>query len=222
MKKLREKIEALGYDFKKEILIFCIGIAGFFAGFALIYIFSQRIIFALISLLFLIVFAYFYLTKYDRALRKIEEKEEEEFIHLFSYFGIFVNNGFNVYNSLEKIKEFASSEVKKKIEGLLKEIDEDKTVTPFVNFSKYFSSIQIKEVMIAIYQMIDEGEGGTYIRQYEHIFSKLRDEKHHQYRETKLNKVKNMSMFPLLGSGVIMFGLIMLISQITEVSVNGL
>lgn len=222
MKKLREKIEELGYDFKKEILIFCIGIAGFLAGFALIYIFSQRIIFALISLLFLIVFAYFYLTKYDRALRKIEEKEEEEFIHLFSYFGIFVNNGFNVYNSLEKIKEFASSEVKKKIEGLLKEIDEDKTVTPFVNFSKYFSSIQIKEVMIAIYQMIDEGEGGTYIRQYEHIFSKLRDEKHHQYRETKLNKVKNMGMFPLLGSGVIMFGLIMLISQITEVSVNGL
>ncbi|MDY6431052.1 MAG: hypothetical protein SPL00_04620 [Bacilli bacterium] len=222
MKKLREKIEALGYDFKKEILIFCIGIAGFLVGFALIYIFSQRIIFALISLLFLIVFAYFYLTKYDRALRKIEEKEEEEFIHLFSYFGIFVNNGFNVYNSLEKIKEFASSEVKKKIEGLLKEIDEDKTVTPFVNFSKYFSSIQIKEVMIAIYQMIDEGEGGTYIRQYEHIFSKLRDEKHHQYRETKLNKVKNMGMFPLLGSGVIMFGLIMLISQITEVSVNGL
>ena len=58
MKKLREKIEALGYDFKKEILIFCIGIAGFLAGFALIYIFSQRIIFALISLLFLIVFAF--------------------------------------------------------------------------------------------------------------------------------------------------------------------
>ena len=47
--------------------------------------------------------------------------------------------------------------MKEKIEIFLKEIDDDKTVQPFINFARKFSLLIIESIMISIYQMVDEG-----------------------------------------------------------------
>ena len=83
-------------------------------------------------------------------------------------------------------------------------IDEDKTVAPFLAFAKPFEDIAVTETMISIYQMVDEGAGGPYVRRFEHIFAKLSDDKYAKKRESKLSFLQTLGFLPLAGSGIAM------------------
>lgn len=222
MMNLKNKIELLGLNYKKEVVIFILGVLVISAFFPAIYFYSNNPLFLLIPSIVLILFIFLFLGRYDMYLKAINQHKEEEFIHLFTYFGIFIGNGFNVYNSLQKIKEFASDELEQNIGQLILDIDNDKSVTPYIKFSKNFKSLQIKEVMLSIYQMVDEGEGGPYIVQYSHLFGKLSDEKYANKRVKRIEKLRNMSIFPLIGSAVTLLGLTLLISNLTGGTLNGL
>ena len=205
MKTLKENMLLLGKNFKKEIIFFFVGVIVIALTVIPIYLYRGISFFLAIPLFLLIFYTYFYFNRYSSGVRKIYENRMEEFIRLFTYLGIYIKDGFNVFHALESILSFASPSFRPLLETLLKEIEEDKTVTPFVNFSKNFLDISVKEVMISIYQMIDEGQGGAYIAQFQHLFGKLSDEKHLFLKQKKIDSLNRMSILPLLGSGVTMF-----------------
>ncbi|HBS10712.1 MAG TPA: hypothetical protein DEA28_03205, partial [Firmicutes bacterium] len=57
-----------------------------------------------------------------------------------------------------------------KLIELLDNIDNDKTIKPFITFANYFNDKKIEEVMIAIYEMVNEGNNENYINQFVSIF----------------------------------------------------
>ena len=159
-------------------------------------------------------FAAFFFTRYAAALRKRLERLRGEFVSLFTFFAIYINDGFNVYNSLQNILPYASADMKPLLEELLQGIDSDKSVTPFVRFASGFEDIAIKEVMMAAYQMVDEGSGGAYIAQFRHLFGKLSDSRHEKSRKSKLDRLQTLSFLPLAGSGLAMLTLTLCIVEI--------
>ena len=141
---------------------------------------------------------------------------------MFTFFGIYINDGFNVYNALEEIRKYASLRFLPLLEMLLEEIEADKSVKPFVHFASHFKNLQIKEVMVSIYQMVDEGGGGAYIAQFQHLFGKLSDYRHEAETSRKLGALENLSFLPLAGSGVAMVVLLMGIMEIMGGVMGGL
>ena len=205
MSQLKQNMQMLGKNYSKEmmwyaiisILILCIDIPIYFI---------RGVNFLLaIPLFLLIFFSYIYFSRYSSAVKKIYEDRMEEFIRLFTYLGIYINDGFNVFRALESIQSFSSESFLPLLKKLVQEIEEDKTVTPFVNFSLNFQDISVKEVMISIYQMVDEGQGGAYITQFQHLFGKLSDEKHAALKQKRIDGLSKLSLLPLIGSGITMF-----------------
>ncbi|MCI1244439.1 MAG: hypothetical protein LKG11_00555 [Bacilli bacterium] len=127
---------------------------------------------------------------------------EEEFVSVFAFFGIYVENGCTVYGALGEIARFASPEMERRLNDLLRDIDDDKTVAPFVAFASKFSNLLLKEVMVAVYRMVDEGASPTALRQYQALFSSLADEKRSAAKERYLRELSGVSFLPLLASGL--------------------
>ena len=214
MSRLKEDMTYCGTSLKKESLWFFLYSLPFLAAEAGFYVWKGISFLLLFPVLGYLGFAFFFFTRYGAMRRKRIEELGNEFVHLFSFFAIYINDGFNVYNALENILPFASDTMRKLLQALLKGIDEDKSVTPFVTFASKLEDIAIKEVMMSAYQMIDEGSGGAYIAQFQHLFGKLSDARHEKERKTRLERLQSLSFLPLAGSGLAMLTLTLCIVEI--------
>ena len=93
--------------------------------------------------------------------------------------------------------------MKDKIETLLKEIDNDKSVQPFVNFANNFEQLSSHSLLLSIYQMVDQGESSQQLAQFDVIFDEIARNRQKEMKEQKEKSLGNMSTFPLIGAGAI-------------------
>lgn len=220
MKKIIKQINQLGLSLKKEIIKFSVSNFIILAAFIAAGIFEKKQIFFGIGPGFAVVFSLFYVTRYESAINKINQENLLEFSHLFGFFRIYIKNGYNVFNALEEIATFANKNLKEMLTKLLSDIDEDKTVQPFVNFAHNFNEIIIEELMISIYQMIDDGEQSNYLSQFEFIFDKFSETINEKELKKKDSRLGTISSAPLIGSClliiVITIGIVGILGEITN------
>lgn len=221
-KSLKQKYIEAGLNYKMEILFIALVSLISIGLEVVIYLFYGLSFFLVIPILLLMAFLLYSYMKLDRNKRKMNEEDIDEFIRIFTFFSIYIEDGYNVYQSLKEVKEYASIRVKARLEKMLSEIEEDKSVAPYVNFASSFALSKIKEVMIAIFEMVDEGSGGAYISQFKYIFSKLRDDEYDSLKTRKLEKLSSLSFLPLLGSGVTMVMLALCLVTIMGGIMDGL
>ena len=205
MKQILLAMKELGYNPKKQFLGYIIGLLLIVGAGVGLYLYKGLSFLLAIPGLLFIFYTYFYFSRYTSQLKNLYNERMDEFIRLFTFLGIYINDGFNVFRALESIKPFASKNFLPLLDRLLQEIEMDKTVAPFIHFSSAFIDISVKEVMISVYQMVDEGQGGPYIAQFQHIFGKLSDEKHALAKQKRIDGLGKMSILPLVGSGITMF-----------------
>lgn len=222
MSKLKERLLALHISFNKEIVRYVIITILLLTAFIVAAILTKLIALVIVMIVVLIAFTYLYFSRYKGVERKQKEIDLLEFVNLFTFFKIYLKNGFGVYASLKEISNFANESLKEKIEKLLQEIDEDKTVTPFVNFASYFDELIVEEMMISIYQMIDDGSDSNYLIQFELIFDKFSELLHKKQLDNKDKGLSNLTASALVGSAyliiVITIGVVTLLGDM----INGL
>lgn len=216
MSKLLADMKYLGRDPKKEFLFLALFALAFLGIAVAMYFYLGLSFFLIFPFLGLTVFVFVYLTRYDSLKRKKLEELCDEFITLFTFFGIYISDGFTVYNALEKLLDYAGTEMGERLGKLLRDIDEDKSVAPFANFASGFEENSIREVMVAVYQMVDEGEGGLYLTQFKRLFARLSDTKRSLGKAKRLERLDTLSFLPLCGSGLTMLTLTVSILSIME------
>lgn len=171
------------------------------------YMMSEALIAPLSIILLIAVSDFFLLGKASRVKKMRVEELEKEFVHIFSYFKIFVTNGRPVYNALEDCVRYSSPAMSDLLTTLLKDIDADKSVKPYLTFSTNFRSLEIRQVMISIYKMGNEGGSSTYIQQFESVFSSVAAEKR-KYQISKFESTLNNNNFLPLADSALTMGLI--------------
>lgn len=200
IKKMKEQILALGLNPKKELIILLsVNILALLSCIVL-YIFLKQITYCLFIVGFVFIFNILFLTRYSKQIEKKNVANLQEFAALFGYFRIYIHNGFSVYSALKELTNFANHDLKLMLETLLKEIDEDKSVQPFINFARNFNEIVVEEMMISIYQLIDDGETSEYLMQFELIFDKFSDLLYQKNLRSKDSKLGTLGSAPLIGS----------------------
>ena len=217
MKKFDYYVKELNLNKGKEIILFAAGIFLSIALAILIFFWKGFGVMLFIPFAILVLYVYLFFIRYPRAIRKRDDEDLEEFVRLFTFFGIYINNGYNVFHALETVVPFASTRLRQRLEKLLSSIEEDKSVAPYVEFAANFPDMKVREVMVSIYAMVDEGEGGPYIAQFQHIFGKLSDDRHALGKAKKIETLQNLSFLPLAGSGIAM---LMLVVGLMEVMGN--
>lgn len=203
LNKINEYFTSLGLSSKKELSIiflsnFLLILSAFF-----IYFYSKNLLFSLICLALLFVLDGFFFYRYSNKKRMLIESREDEFITVISYFQIFINNGFNVYQCFSNILTYVSDYMKEKIETFLFQVDKDKSIKPFIDFANNFKNPITHNVMLSIYQMIDEGESNAHMMQFAILFENISQSHHKSIIDRKEKSLSSLSVFPLMGAGLI-------------------
>lgn len=221
LNRLKEKIIFLGLSIKKEILIFAVINLLLGSIFVPLIIFNVSVLVIIIVASFIPVIDYLYLSRYNTMIKRMKDNRNSEFISLLSYFELFISNHNNVYKSFESIIPYCSDWMQEKVDNMLKEIDQDKSVAPFVNFANNFEYLVIQNVMISIYQMVDQGESQQMLSQFDHLFTSLSDNLFSEKIESKTKSLDTLNAFPLLGAGLITiiltFSIMSILGDITSV-----
>lgn len=218
--RIKDNVNYLGLSFGKEItkLIFInillIGII------ALMFFLKVTNMIVITVASFIPLLDYLYLSRYSDQVKRLKEERNNEFISLLSYFEIFISNRNNVYKSFEKLLPYSSEWMKERISLLLEEIDSDKSVAPFINFSNNFSLLVIQNVMISIYQMVEQGESKIALYQFDNLFNSLNDEMHENRIERQSKSLDSLNTFPLVGAGILIVILTLSIMSILGDIVN--
>ena len=214
MKKLKDKLSFLGLDLRKELMVFGIVSLLFLTAIAGFVFWRGLGFLSMFPLLGYAGFAFFYFARYGSMVSRRLEQYNREFVNLFTFFGVFVSDGFTVYRSLQMVQEYASDSLAPYFAKLLQDIDEDKSVEPYVRFASVFHDVSVKEVMLAVYQMVDEGEGGVYIRQFQRLFGRLSDTRHSIDEARRLDRLDTLAFLPLCGAGIAMLSLTMSVMEV--------
>ena len=217
---LKETIEFVGLSYTKEMLKIIVLNLLILGSVLLIYLLLKNVILTIFVLIALIVIDYFLLTRFNDKKKALLKSRENELIAIISYFEVYVQNKNNVYQSFNMLIPYCSPWMKDKIEILLKEIDEDKSVQPFVNFASNFHQLSTHSLMLSIYQMVDQGENTHQLKQFDVIFTELARNRNREMMEQKSNSLANMSTFPLIGAGLITITLTMSILSILGDLIN--
>ena len=201
--KLKETIEFVGLSYRKEIIkLLSINLASLLLG-IILFIFLRNILYLVFVVVGLSLLDFFLLTQYSDKKKTILKNRESELISIISYFEIYLQNNSNIYQSFSQLIPFCSDWMKEKIETLLKEIDIDKSVQPFINFANNFESLSTHSLMLSIYQMVDQGESGEQLMQFNIIFDELARARNKEMVEQKEKSLSSMAAFPLMGAGLI-------------------
>lgn len=204
MKKIKSQIEQLNLNYKKEISRLIIFNALLVVAFIVLFIFSTNLIYLIYFFLIIFVFNFLYLSRYGRIITKNANNLIEDFIETFSYFRIYISNNMNVYTSLKEVSNYSSPLIKVKLLKLINEIDEDKTIKPFMNFASNFDSKKVEEVMIAIYEMVNEGVSEMYLNQFVTIFTSFKTRVEKTREEKRLSRFNIINTFSMAGMGLLM------------------
>ena len=205
--KIKETIEFAGLSYKKEMMkITLINVVLLVSG-TLLYFFSKNIIYSMFVLIATAVIDYILVSQYNDKKKAILKSRENELIAIISYFDVYIRNNNNVYQSFNLLIPYCSHWMKTKIEELLKEIDKDKTVQPFVNFANNFKNIATQGLMLSIYQMVDQGESPEQLTHFNVLFDEISRNRNQEMVEQKNKSLSSMSVFPLIGAGLITISL---------------
>ena len=198
---LKENIEFTGGNYKKEILkIVLVNIIFLLAGFS-IYYFLRNLTYTIFVGVFLLIINYILLTSYGNKKRIILAQREEEFIVIISYFEVFINNSKNVYQSFRLTLPYCSNWMREKVENFIKQMDTDKSVQPFIDFAHNFTSPIVGNVMLSIFQMIDQGEAVGQMNQFTLLFEQLSKSYQEDLIEKKKSSLDSTNSYPLIGAG---------------------
>ena len=189
---------------------------------ALLYMWRGKWYWCLIPFALFVITLFFSISSKSSRQSKEKEEDEEQFVTLFSYFSIYIQDGFNVYNAFEEVLPYAKGRVKNNLEGMLMQISRDKTLLPYLSFASNFVSLEIREVMLAIYQMVDQGSSGVYLVQFQRLFSKLSDQKRVLRERKHIERLDGLSFLPLLGAGFTMLMLMLALMEIMGGMLDGL
>ncbi len=171
---------------------------------SIIYLYLYRTYYmAVIPVALLIMINFYFYTKLKSKKSKKEKISESEFVTLFTYFKVYILNGFPVYSAIKEISYFASDPLKEELNLLLKRIDDDKSAQPFVDFAHLFKPLIYEQLMISIYQMVEDGAKGTQFNQFELVFNKLADEVTKEERNNRERQISLLGSTPLLGAAIL-------------------
>ena len=221
MQKLKNKIESLNLDFSKEMIKLGICNLVLIALILAISIIKFNIIAVSLLVGILIIFNYYFLSRYSKIEKDKKVKLDESFIEVFSFLRIYLSNKETVYHSLNEVRAFADEEMNTKLELLINQIDEDKSIKPYIDFACSFSDKVIEEVMIALYEITNSGSSDIYLNQFNKIFEELKTRIENEKSYKRIRFFENLNIFSVVGSGMIMIILSFCVISLLGGIING-
>ena len=221
LKRFDELLVFIAANKTKEILKIVLVNVFIIGATAALTIFLKQMMIAFTGIIAIAIANYLIFNSYLDKKKAILDEREHEFIAMISYFQFFITNSYNVYQAFQSLIAYSSPWMEEQIQSLILEIDNDKSVKPFINFANKFKNNVAANVMMSIYQMVDEGGNGLHMYQFNSLFQQLSKAQQVELIDAKERSMGSISSLPLIGAGsitvLLTFGIISVMGDMINV-----
>lgn len=203
----KKRMEFNGLDYKKEILKIVLTNVILVILIAMVLILTKIKMLFLIGIVILFGANYMFYYMYTNQTTTVIKNQSDEFVHVIAYFRIFIANKNNVYQSFNRLMNYSSEWMRNKIEIFLRAIDDDKSIKPFIDFANCFNYPIARNVMICIYQMVEQGENEKQLNQFSLLFEQMNRTLNDERKERKTKSFDIVSFLPIVGVGLVTLSL---------------
>ncbi len=219
MNNYRLYCDKLQIDFKKNILalILKIALVGICSLLLILFVNYQIGIFSLLIIIPIFLFHIFQLEKKYHHL--IASKE----IAFFGFYRNLINlleNKVIIYNALKETIDFVDETIKNDVLKLIENIENDSSIQPFIEFSNQFENIQIKQMILILYQSQENSKNAQLLENMGNTLFQIQDEAINEYVEKEVKSLEKFYLFPLILSALAIVLFSVFIFQ--SIGVNGL
>lgn len=200
---LKSKITSLGLDYKKEITKICALCIIILLGSLYLSYYLKSYYIGLVGFVIIFVVIELFGLLYDKKLSSLKRENETKFVVVLNYIQTYLHNGFNVYKAIEETIQFTTTWMQNKLGILIADIDNDKTIAPFITFSHSFDSKIIEQVMISLFLMVENGSNDEFILRFTPIFNQLEKDSKHKLVKQIESKFDSLNLLPVIGSAII-------------------
>ena len=203
----KKTIEFLGLNYKKEQIKIIISNVVLLTLFAVLMIFNRTPFVIVMGVLVILGINYYIFSSYSLKKQKLNKDRADEFVYVISYFRIFISSRNNVYQSFNKIIDYSSDWMKEKLEIFLRAIDGDKSIKPFTDLADRFELPIARNVLVSIYQMVEQGETSEQLNQFTILFEQMSKTLNDERKDRKLRSFDLVGFFPIVGAGLVTIAL---------------
>lgn len=209
MEKIKDYFDVIGKNYKKEIIkILLIELILLIAGVGLSFLY-KNIIYIIVSLVLLLITPVIMYFLYESSKKAKENRLFNDFINSLIYFRIYLEAGFNIYQAFNEILKYSSNELlSEKIKIMLSQIDNDKSVVPYLNFAKNFNREIIDQLMLSIYEMNDSLSDTKHINSFIYLFDKILENSQKEQEERKKQNLLSKANYSLVGGAIFILAII--------------
>lgn len=209
MEKIKDYFDVIGKNYKKEIIkILLIELILLIAGVGLSFLY-KNIIYIIVSLVLLLITPVIMYFLYESSKKAKESRLFNDFINSLIYFRIYLEAGFNIYQAFNEILKYSSNELlSEKIKIMLSQIDNDKSVVPYLNFAKNFNREIIDQLMLSIYEMNDSLSDTKHINSFIYLFDKILENSQKEQEERKKQNLLSKANYSLVGGAIFILAII--------------
>jgi hypothetical protein len=100
---------------------------------------------------------------------------EKYFSDLVSFLMVFLDNGFNVFQSLMLCKSYVPTSLELEITTLTDDIQVDKSILPYQKFANKFDSFLVLQISMLLYQLELEGYNNNTLKRFPPLIIKMRE-----------------------------------------------
>lgn len=220
--KIKQNIIALNLSLKKEIIKVIIFTLIPFAIFLFLFFFLKfNYLFLGLAIAVLIILPLLLFLRYPMLLKKQKDELREEFKILMGYYRVYLDNGFNPYQSFQSLLPFALPSLQEKIEEFLEAVDQDKSVEPYIKLASYFKDDTTQHILISIYQISINGYSQNFFTNFSNSNKELKKITNKNIKEKFKESLLNLTIIPLIAAGLVTVILALGILQVIGGMISG-
>jgi hypothetical protein len=127
---------------------------------------------------------------------------------------VLILQGQTPYQAMQTILPFLDSNLAEAFHGLLIDIDQDKSLQPYLYFAKKFKSLMVEQLLFSLYQLENQGGDGRQLQQFQYLF----DQVEHQFYQQELlqfhEKMQQQNNWVMIATALIAMTLLVGVMQL--------
>ncbi len=107
---------------------------------------------------------------------------QKQLMDAYRLIRVLILQGQAPYQAMQTILPFLESNLAEAFHELLIDIDQDKSIQPYLHFAKKFRSLMVEQLLFSLYQLENQGGDGRQLQQFQYLFDQLE----HQFYQQEL------------------------------------
>lgn len=137
------------------------------------------------------------------------QHQQQALIAAYRLIKVLVMQGQSPYQALVTILPFVDQTITDAFHQLILHIDQDKSLSPYIDFANQFHSLMIEQLFFALYQLENQGGDARHFQQFQYLFDQAEHQHYQEAMQAFHETMQQQNQWVMVATGLIAISLLL-------------